>query len=218
MKEILRKPSDEVRWDKLKLLCEVVRVEIEREEDVFLNSEDDIEKLAAAVEACQSEYYGDEVGLGFKSVPEGSRLQLGMYEKGASVQNVRLQTAALVRSVQVGNAISVKMRPMGTIRRPPLDAFGNKLMERVARRKESPFLSLERIADGRSASAMRDFILVALWDALFLTACEHWTNQPQKVTNTTAAEALELGWWVHRGQEIGREPLFNGICVASSVA
>ena len=49
-----------------------------------------------------------------------------------------------------------------------------------------------------------------LWDALFLSACEAWTKQ--EVTNTTAQEALELGYWFNRGQRISQKPLFEGIC------
>ena len=214
VKEILHRPADEEQWGKLRLLCEAVRCEIEREEDVYLNGEDDIEKLASAVEACQSDKFGDEVGPGFKPIPEGSRLILGVDEKSpdSTVQERRAESASLVRSMRVGTAVSVKMRPMGTSREPPLDRFGKDLMKKS--NKAGPFKRLEKIAGDRSVQEMRDLLLLALWDALFLTACEHWTEH--KVANTSAADAHELGGWFLRGQDIGKEPLFNGICVGSS--
>jgi len=204
VKEILRKPADEERWDKMRLLCEAVRSEIEREEDVFLNSEADIEKLALAVEACRSEVFGDEVGPGFEPIPPGCRLQLGEQSEGTSVQDLRKETASLVRSMQVDKAVSVKFRPMGTSRQPPMDNFSKKLMK----------YGFKEVAEGLSVQEMRDLLLIALWDALFLTASEHWTQQ--KVANTCAVDAHELGWWFWQGQEIGREPLFHGICVPAS--
>ena len=48
VKTILRRPVDEENWDKLSLLAEAVRCEIERVEDVFLNGEEDIEKLVGS--------------------------------------------------------------------------------------------------------------------------------------------------------------------------
>ena len=55
----------------------------------------------------------------------------------------------------------------------------------------------------------------ALWDALFLSAAEVWTND--QVSNTTAAEALELGHWFQRGQMISKRSLFDGICAMCGV-
>ncbi len=215
VKDILRRPADEENWDKLKLLCEAVRCEIERVEDVFLNGEEDIEKLARAVEACTSEIFGDEVGPGFSPIPAGSRLQLvDESASDISVQGRRAQAATLVRSLQVGTPVSVKLRPMGTARAPPLHPFGKALMKTTPTKAGRVFRKLEKVAQDKTLQEVRDLLLVTLWDALFLTACEHWSDQ--KVTNTSPADAMELGWWFHRGQEIGREPLFTGICVAAS--
>ena len=49
-----------------------------------------------------------------------------------------------------------------------------------------------------------------LWDALFLTACDRWTED--KVSNTTSFDAWELGYWFHRGQQNSKKPLFEGLC------
>ena len=59
---------------------------------------------------------------------------------------------------------------------------------------------------------MRDELLLRLWDALFLTACEHW-SEPDRlekgkehwVTNTTPKDTFEFAWWFWRGKEIGRQ-------------
>ena len=54
---------------------------------------------------------------------------------------------------------------------------------------------------------MRDELLLRLWDALFLTACEHWSAQGKEkgksflVTNTTPKDTLEFGWYFWRGEE-----------------
>ena len=51
---------------------------------------------------------------------------------------------------------------------------------------------------------------MVLWDALFLTQCEAWTEDG--VSNITARDALEFGWWFQKGQSFSRKPLFEGIC------
>jgi len=214
VKDILRCPADEEKWPKLELLCAAVRNEIERVEDVYLNSEDDIEKLAQAVERCASGAFGDEVGPGFKPVPQGSRLQFEEKDPSSTISAWRNETAALVRGVQVGTAVSVKFRPMGTCREPPLDHFAKKELMKSPKKIGGPPRRFKFVAKERSVQEMRDLLLIALWDALFLTTCEHWT-QAEKA-NTSSADAWELGWWFQRGQEIGARPIFNGICVRCS--
>ncbi len=54
-------------------------------------------------------------------------------------------------------------------------------------------------------------LLLCLWDALFLTDCERWTDL--RVSNTSPSNALEMGYWFHRGQEHSKRPLFEGLCV-----
>ena len=50
----------EERKDKIWQLAEIVRQELQRQEDVYLKNEDEIEKLARAVEACTTDL-SDEV-------------------------------------------------------------------------------------------------------------------------------------------------------------
>jgi hypothetical protein len=54
-------------------------------------------------------------------------------------------------------------------------------------------------------------LLLCLWDALFLTDCQRWTDL--RVSNTSPSNALEMGYWFHRGQEHSKRPLFEGLCV-----
>ena len=70
IKEIFKKPSDEDSPEKMTLLCTLVRREMEREEEVFMTSEKDIEDLALAVERCDSTRYGDEVGSFRRPAPD----------------------------------------------------------------------------------------------------------------------------------------------------
>jgi len=213
VKDILRCPADEEKWPKLKLLCEAVRQEMERVEDVYLNSEDDIERLALAVEASRSEAFGDEVGPGFQAIPEGSRLQLEKRDPSLTTSRWRFEAAASVRGMEPGTALSVKLRPMGTCRAPPLDRFAKQELMKSSQ-KGGPPRKFEAVVNGRSAQEIRDLLLIALWDALFLTSCEHWTLAEK--ANTSAEDTWELGWWFHRGQEIGSQPIFNGICAGCS--
>jgi len=219
VKDILRKPADEENWGKLRLLCEAVRCEVERIEDVYLNSERDVEELARAVEKCTSARYGDEVGDGFKAVPEGSRLIVDIDHDDREAHEVRLEVAALVRMVEPGSAVAARLRPMGTMRQSPLDKPGMHLMQRKQCGKtvwyRAPFIRFESYVEERAAPDIRDALLVQLWAALFLTACEHWSEGGY--SNTSATDAMELGFWFYRGGEIGKEPLFGGICVRDSV-
>ena len=56
VQNILLRPVHEEQWPKLRLLFEAVKEEIERVEDVYLNSEQDVEDLARAVENCTSKF------------------------------------------------------------------------------------------------------------------------------------------------------------------
>ena len=159
VKNILRQPTDEQRRDKLQLLLAAIKNEVERVENVFMNSEDDIEKLALAVEASSSTMFGCEVGPGFKAIPPGSQVQIcdDMLTPGSTVQEIRSATAAVVRAMPVGEALSVKFRPMGTRRAPLLDIHGRELMCATI-----PFEALP----GKTVQEVLDIMLVLLWDGL----------------------------------------------------
>ena len=165
VKDILRRPQDEVKWSQLKLLCTAVRLEVERVEDVYMNGEEDIEKLARAVECCTSMEFGNEVGEGFPPIPAGSRLMLGGEDesKKLPIEARRKASVDLVRGATVGTPIAVKLRPMDTCRQPPLDHFGKELMK--SHEKGGPPRRFATVAKGKTAQEIRDLLLIALWDA-----------------------------------------------------
>ena len=88
------------------------------------------------------------------------------FEKTRSVKKDREIVAELVLGLQVGDAILIKTRPIGTSREGPLDALGKDL---VASK------DIQDLRDNYwdvAVEDMRDRFLLVLWDALFLTACE----------------------------------------------
>jgi len=168
VKEILRKPADEAQISRIRRLCVAVRNEVERVEDVFLQGEEDIQKLAQAVAGCKNSTHADEVGPGFPGIPAGARLQLEQETRSADTEALRAETAQLVRALPTGSAVSVKFRPMQSAREMPLDKFGHKLMTRNA---EGAFITLEQLMHDLSIdlAGIRDLLLVTLFDAVFFT-------------------------------------------------
>ena len=125
------------------------------------------------------------------------------FEKTRSVKKDRQIVVELVLGLQVGDAIIIKTRPIGSSREGPLDALGKDL---VASK------DIQDLRDNYwdvAVEDMRDRFLLVLWDALFLTACEKWTQDG--FSNTTAAEALELGYYFNKGQRFSKKPLFDRI-------
>ena len=101
-----------------------MRQEIEAETIEYLTSEQEIEYLAQAVETGRKSFV-DEVGLysseGEKAlaqrIPQGSRLMISL-----STGATRWDVAELVRSMEPGQPIRLKKKPM-TKRDPSLDAI-----------------------------------------------------------------------------------------------
>ena len=197
----------EERKDKIWQLAEIVRQELQRQEDVYLKNEDEIERLARAVEACTTDE-AKEVGAGFETIPQGCLLHLSFDAslQGETIQRRRKAVAEIVRSLDISKPITVIFRPQSTCREPPLDP----LAKAVVGGKASFEQHLKRKGKFQVAS-MRDELLLRLWDALFLTACENWSAQGKDagkefwVTNTTPKDTFEFAWWFWRGQEIGRQ-------------
>lgn len=203
VKKALRNPRDEVSMPKLELLCEAVRREIEGETTVYLRTGRHIEDLARAVERCRSEGFADEVGQGSEDVPVGARLLVDV-DESLPKEVGRHAVAELVRSMREGEPLRVRMRPLRTSREPPLDSFARELMQK-------PYRSCRELTGVRAIEEMRDRLLICLWDALFLTDCARWTADG--VANTGPSDALELGYWFHRGQQNSKRSLFEGLCV-----
>ena len=160
---------------KVNLFFTQVRREIEREEIVFLTSEKEIEDLAPAVERCESTRYGDEVGPGSEKVPCGARVQICSHDCDASVEYIRAETLEWLRALHVIKAISVKMRPMGTCPEPPLSPWTKKTL--MKRQRAGEFKPYHLVIQHGTVQEMRDLLFVALWEGLFLTSCETWSEQ-----------------------------------------
>ena len=158
VKQILRRPQDEVNVTKLQELAAAVRQEIEAVTCVYLATSSEIENLAVAVERCESES-ADEVGPYNPEVPEerqkipvGARLIIKV-EMTLPLKERRLKAAELVRSFDEGQAVHVKMRPLNTRRRPPLDTFARELMNQPDKNVEEFF--------GDNVEEARDRLLLA---------------------------------------------------------
>ena len=149
--------QDELNPAKLELLCAAVRQEIEAETIEYLTSEQEIQYLAQAVETGQKSFV-DEVGLyssdGEKAlaqkIPQGSRLMISI-----STGATRWEVAELVRSMEPGQPIRLKKRPMTTSRTPSLDAFSKALMGNK---------TLQQLLEKLTHEEVRDRLLLALWE------------------------------------------------------
>ena len=173
VKQILRCAKDEVSLTKLEFLLQAVRSEMEGQTTVYMTSQEEVEQLARAIENCDTKVC-DEVGPGGGRIPEGARLVVEV--QGTSLATRREHVAELVRSLEIGTPLDVKMRPFNTARKPPLDPFGRALL------KNPEMTVRELLADG-TIEEIRDKLLLCLWDALFLSASEQWTKDG--VSNTT---------------------------------
>ena len=200
VKEIMRGPRDEVSIPKLELLMNAIRQEIEAETIIYLTSETEIEEIARAIETCKSKQFYDEVDQGSR-LPKGCRLMIEAEE--STLVKSRTKVADIIRSLEVGQSLKVKLRPIGTCRQPPLETFARNLMK-------VPYKTVREFIQECSIEELRDKLLLVLWDALFLSQCESWTND--NVSNISARDALEFGWWFQKGQSFSKKPLFEGIC------
>jgi len=206
VKEIMRCPRDEVSIPKLELLMNAIRQEIEAETTIYLTSEDEVEKIARAIETCKSKRFHDELDQGSR-LPKGSRLMIEAEE--STLMKSRAKVAEIIRSLEVGQSLKVKLRPLGTCRQPPLETFARDLMK-------VPYKTVREFTQERSIEELRDKLLLVLWDALFLSQCESWTKDD--VSNISARDALEFGWWFQKGQAFSKKPLFEGICSMLRIA
>ena len=64
VKSILQRPEDEHSWANMEAMRKAICRFIQRETEVRLDSRDEIKHVAVAVEECESEEFGDEVGGG----------------------------------------------------------------------------------------------------------------------------------------------------------
>ena len=76
VKDALRRPKDENQWECLEALRKATLLAMEGEEYVILDSQEQAEELAIAIEQCQNSRYHDEVGDGSSKLPKGSRVRV----------------------------------------------------------------------------------------------------------------------------------------------
>ena len=208
VKDILRAPEDELRWDKLEQLrCCIMQI-VEGEVLVDLDPEE-LEAIAVAVNRSGSTLFADEVGPGSK-LPQGARVQVDSTRLPAArgSKELRERRAAVVAAIRDDRegGLCVLMRPLRTERAPPVDDMGkamdsNETMWRIAKDWPGMALSIEDTLER---------MLLVLWDGLFLTQAEAWTNGG--VANLPSDETLELARWFLRGRQVGSKPIFDGIC------
>ena len=216
VKDILRTPEDELRWEKLEQLRRCIMRIVQGEMLVDLDP-DELKAVAVAVERSDSTLFADEVGPGSK-LPQGTRVQVDVGSesqesrpsqgrgRATELRSRRATVVASIREVEEGS-LCVLMRPLWTERAPPMDDMAkamdsDKTMRRIA--KDWPAgaaLSIEETLDR---------MLLVLWDGLFLAQAEAWTSSG--VANLSSDETLELARWFLRGQKVGSKPIFDGIC------
>ena len=200
VKEVMTCPRDEGSIPKLELLMNAIRQEIEAETTIYLTSEAEIEEIARAIETCKSKQFYDEVEQGSR-LPKGSRLMIQAEE--STLMKSRANVAEIIRSLEVGQSLKVKLRPLDTCRKPPLETFARDIMK-------VPYKTVREFTQECSTEELRDKLLLILWDSLFLSQCESWSKD--NVSNISARDALEFGWWFQKGQAFSKKPLFEGIC------
>ena len=155
VKDILKSPRDEISPAKLELLCAAIRHEVEGQTLVHLHTRLEIECLAKSVENCTTGC-ADEVGEIDESMarvaPAGARVMVDV-PGHFPLEARRNVVAGLVRSMQEGDAVLIKMRPMNTKLKPPLDAFARELMRQ-------PYRPFRGLAGNRPIEEMRDRLLL----------------------------------------------------------
>ena len=129
-----------------------IRREIEAERTIYLTSEDEIEEIARAVEKCKSKHFYDEVDEGSR-LPKGCRLMIEAEE--STIAKSRIKVADIIRSLEVGQNLIVKFRPLKTCRQPPLDTFARSLMN-------IPYKTVREFIQECSIEELRDKLLLVL--------------------------------------------------------
>ncbi len=199
VKELLRGPLDETCWERLEHLRGVVVALVLGQGEIEV-SEQDAEGLAACLLASPGTLLG-EVGLGVRQLlPVGACVMLDLPNCDAAAE-LRALAADTVRGLR---RVRFQLRPLGGRHRALLSKESISLASSGATVRERA----EQL--GRSVEEAFDEILVVLWDALFLKKCEEWRSRG--LGNTVAWESLELARWFLRGQRIGAQPLFDGLC------
>ena len=156
----------------------------------------------------------NSIGEGTAWIPPGGLLLLDE-DDAAHIHNEVYQEARRdylvekVRRTRPGTEIRVLTRPLYHRKlAPPDDYFLKFLANERMPLKECGRRAKPQPADG--TQAVLDQLLLTLWDALFLDDCIRWTKQ--NVTNLTVDRTLTMARYFLLGLEVGKEPLFTGLC------
>ena len=220
VKELLRCPKDEENWGKLQQLREVILLIVQGIRTFTLESAEEASELKGAIcsgHLVDSNHY-NSIGSG-TWIPPGSRLHLD--EREVQHMNTfrsdarRDVLAEWILALRPGTQIQVLTRPFGSQLHPPVDPFVKVLAD-----KRKSFQMCARRAKPQlpenDPQAILDYMLLVLWDALFLDQCIRWTQQ--KVTNLPVDHTLELGRYFRLGLNVGQEGIFTGLCAMHAAA
>ena len=215
VRAVLRTPDDEESWPRLEMLRGAIARSILGERNIEVIDEEMACSIADALERSRPgrcvKAFVDEVGPGSPYVPEGSRILIAV-KGGSSRMTFAERRSAIATAVRrmVGKTLPVHTRPVGTIRTPPMDDFAMALL-----RKD---LTLQKAAaeEGlKTKAATLDRMLLCLFDALFLTQCETWTESG--VSNLPADETPELAKYFIKGLKVGEKPIFDAMRFLASL-
>jgi hypothetical protein len=217
VKAILRTPKDEDNWNKLQQLRERIVLIAQGLRKSTLDTMEEVTEFANAINTGHDSEHVEiynSVGEGISWIPPGSLLLLDKDDVSHIHTHVyrearRDYLVEKVRQTRLGTEISVLTRPLyhrGIA--PPDDYFLKLLSNEHMSLKQCGRRAKPQPADG--TQAILDHMLLTLWDALFLDECIRWTKQ--KVTNLTVDRTLTMARYFLMGLEVGKEPLFTGLC------
>ena len=197
VKALFQVPRHEDELSKLEELRNIVLRETEGVDYVLIETADQADAIASAIERCPRQSFIDEVGEGSNVLPNGCRVQLG--DEGDKCAS-KAEVAGVIRNSE-NEWIKVLMHPYGTPRAPLVDDFAKKdLRDKTVTQLEA---NLTR-------PQLMDRLLLCLFDALWLKQSDRWTVAG--VANMKVDETPEIARWFLRGRAVGAKPVFDGIC------
>ena len=213
----MRAPNDEDDWSKLQLVRQEIVLIAQGLRQSTLDTAEEAAQLANAINNGNDPEHDtpyNSIGEGTSWIPPGSLLLLDK-DKEAYIQCEVYQEARRdylveqIRRKKPGTQFRVLTRPLYHRKLAPPDDYFLKLLAN----ERMPLKECGRRAKPHPADntqAVLDQLLLTLWDALFLDDCIRWTKQ--KVTNLTVDRTLTMARYFILGLEVGKEPLFTGIC------
>ena len=197
-------------WEKLEKLKSCIIDLVEGKSNVHLCTEELAHAIAGSIRSNDDEgdkaIVGNDItdpfNAGVVLVPKGAQIVLsppGRHVKDNQAMRNYFADAAEA-AIESQNVSCIRTRPLCTRLSPPF-----AMPKSMLRAK-----SLERYARGSSAAKVFNELSLFLWDAMFFARAVRWTTLG--VQNLPAARTLLLGKCFMKGQNIGAQPLHDGIC------